>query len=270
MGCFNDTCAISGLPICYPEKVVAVVLASSEDKSDRCNFCYVTDEWRPIGFWFKGTYNDYGALENIEGDYLEEFMTVINYFTKGVVEVNWENFWDLNHEGELKTKSGKMMKTVYIKEGIFNDIMTNYKIYSWGSKIEWEDSIRIAFMEYKKTMKDLDEKFKEDKGFKFMFSREKMPHQLCQFNHILGGWNFVAKDMLSDEFEKGNETKFDAMVEHFIQFEKLSQFLDGIHKGWHPTFVRTQDSDTSPYKILISSMQKEMKKLEREEEEDEE
>lgn len=77
MGCWNETCGITQLPICYRDKVRMILIVKSElDTRVNSNVCYhyTTDLWMPFGLPLKGTYDEYGGLENIEKDIASDLL----------------------------------------------------------------------------------------------------------------------------------------------------------------------------------------------------
>lgn len=64
MGCWNKTCALTGLHIRHGEKVLVFVLEKNTDVTDRC---YTTSFWHPLIVPFYSEYNDYGGGENSSG-----------------------------------------------------------------------------------------------------------------------------------------------------------------------------------------------------------
>lgn len=73
MGCWNETCGISQMPICAGDKVRMFLIVESEHWHDVAQ-CYTTDLWRPFGLPLKGTYDEYGGIENIEQDALSDLL----------------------------------------------------------------------------------------------------------------------------------------------------------------------------------------------------
>lgn len=64
MGCYNETCILTNLPIRYKDKVVGIVLERTIASPE--SYINPDDEWRPIGFPVFGEYNEYGGIENIQ------------------------------------------------------------------------------------------------------------------------------------------------------------------------------------------------------------
>jgi len=68
MGCWNDTCFVTNLPVFHGDKVEVLFLRHSPVGDH--NYCYPDDEWTPYKFTFTGEYNDYGSVENCKGEAL--------------------------------------------------------------------------------------------------------------------------------------------------------------------------------------------------------
>ena len=62
MGCFNDVCRISGLPIAYTDEVVVYHII----ENGRADNCYPWSNYSLIGLPYIGKYNDYGGYEDID------------------------------------------------------------------------------------------------------------------------------------------------------------------------------------------------------------
>jgi hypothetical protein len=74
MGCWNETCGITQMPICAGDKVRMFLIVSNDYEGyDDCH-SYTTDLWRPFGLPLKGTYDEYGGIENLEEDALSDLL----------------------------------------------------------------------------------------------------------------------------------------------------------------------------------------------------
>ena len=80
MGCWNGSCMISGLSINVFDRVVAIPMILSDGK------------WLPVSLPFRGKYNDYGSLEDIdENIHTKDFF---NWFVKNAKKsLNYEDMW---------------------------------------------------------------------------------------------------------------------------------------------------------------------------------
>ena len=76
MGCWNETCGITQMPICAGDKVrmFFIVKNNYSDDSYDVAHSYTTDLWKPFGLPIKGTYDEYGRIENIEEDAMSDLL----------------------------------------------------------------------------------------------------------------------------------------------------------------------------------------------------
>lgn len=90
MGCWNETCFMSNLPIRHGDPVVAFITAQGSWEStkhrDRASFCYPGDEEEPISLPIRAQYNDYGSLEDWDKNNVAVLM-VENIFKTSFDEV---------------------------------------------------------------------------------------------------------------------------------------------------------------------------------------
>jgi hypothetical protein len=73
MGCWNETCGVSQMPICAGDKVRMFLIVECEHWNEAM-LHYSTDLWKPFGLPLKGTYDEYGCIENIEEDALSDLL----------------------------------------------------------------------------------------------------------------------------------------------------------------------------------------------------
>lgn len=87
MGCWNETCGLTQMPICGgdPVRMFLIVENAYPRGSRDCCISYGTELWRPFGLPLKGTYDEYGRLENIEEDCMSDFL--LESLREMVVEV---------------------------------------------------------------------------------------------------------------------------------------------------------------------------------------
>lgn len=64
MGCWNETCAITNLPIKWGDRTVGILLKNTYTQYDQ-NGVYPDDVRGPVGFPLFGEYDDYGGLEKV-------------------------------------------------------------------------------------------------------------------------------------------------------------------------------------------------------------
>ena len=85
MGCWNETCGLTNLPIFYGEKTCAVII---EELRPYNKSCLSAENWCPIGPAIWGNYSGYGYIEDIPDE--EE---VKNFYRQGM-EKNGAKFVD--------------------------------------------------------------------------------------------------------------------------------------------------------------------------------
>lgn len=129
MGCWNGTCGITSLPIKWGEKVYALLLV---DTGSFPNVRYYADDNAVmLGFPFKGEYDDYGCLENIEiKDYVWDFILKQNYIIK-------------DNKGNEKEFVPEDM------EQLIREIETLYVISKQREIVPKDDSYEFQFIEKK-------------------------------------------------------------------------------------------------------------------------
>lgn len=73
MGCWNGTCGISRLPIRAGEPVYGIVIRPPAwamlwmpRETDISGYCYAHGMYYPLTLFFKGVYDDYGGIEDLE------------------------------------------------------------------------------------------------------------------------------------------------------------------------------------------------------------
>lgn len=66
MGCWNETCGISNLPILAGEKIRVFLLARGRaDSWKHGGTHYIDDLWMPLSMGIRAKYNDYGGVEEV-------------------------------------------------------------------------------------------------------------------------------------------------------------------------------------------------------------
>lgn len=168
MGSYNETCALSNLPIWEEDRVVAILVCSSPYMSGG-NVCNIADNMIPRSFIFRGEYVDCGELDNISFDdsiksvlSQELFKSVKDendnfmYSFQHVVYDNIDDFLRDVCAEEVFVKNSKLeynpekkahenvdkyfpLNIMYMHEGLFDCLMKemNSRIVYWEKDI-WE------------------------------------------------------------------------------------------------------------------------------------
>lgn len=86
MGCWNETCGVTQMPIEGGDPVRLFLLVESPRYRSEGGILYhSSDLWRPFGLPLKGTYDEYGRIENIQEDVLSDIL--LDALKEMVIEV---------------------------------------------------------------------------------------------------------------------------------------------------------------------------------------
>ncbi len=97
MGCWNETCGITNLPILSDQPVRLFLLVGVADVNEgHAGHCYSNDQWTPRFMAIKGKYDDYGGLEDIQEDWntrwiiseLRDAITEVRLRTAGTINID--------------------------------------------------------------------------------------------------------------------------------------------------------------------------------------
>lgn len=80
MGCWNETCNLSHLQICYGDKVKLLLLYEIKTNT---HTCYYNDNYASLCLPMEGEYDDYGGVENVKvTDYTLKFLSNLKLLSK--------------------------------------------------------------------------------------------------------------------------------------------------------------------------------------------
>jgi len=130
MGCWNGTCGISQMAIRSGEPTIGFLMVRNPgDKWSANGHCYPTAYWCPLSLHIEGTYNDYGAIDNVdENDWNVE--VAHKYIVENMIEqdvgenkyhdiavkkddIGWKNLSEAMHEDRIELSIGTMYKQFY-------------------------------------------------------------------------------------------------------------------------------------------------------------
>lgn len=135
MGCWNETCGISHLPITGTSKVVEIILIENNKHTFSRGSCEVMDRFTPLFLPIYGESDDYGGLEKIEKNIITEKLVEIISTENPKKEITCIE--DINENIEkLKFKDrnlGRMyiLREIYnrLTEGIISEYSRDVNIY---------------------------------------------------------------------------------------------------------------------------------------------
>lgn len=156
MGSWNHTCAITNLPI-YSGEPVYVLLLQEGAGYDKFvgSHCYANNYYTPLPLCFEGEANEYGAVEDCHGDYLE---TILGCVKEKLIEfdlgenkyhdiaVKKDGFdvnmlFEADHESRLyvqcheydqeKKRAPRRLTHIVIRKEVVDTLLEKYKANFW-------------------------------------------------------------------------------------------------------------------------------------------
>lgn len=86
MGCWNETCGITQMPIHTGDPVVLMFLTKVDSSTENHNgFCHANHVWTPKFLPVFGKYDDYGGLEDIEENWNTQY--IVEQLTSELMQV---------------------------------------------------------------------------------------------------------------------------------------------------------------------------------------
>jgi len=139
MGCWNNTCSLSGLPIREYDKVNFVIIANRPSMPTASGFCYSDGYAIPVSFVMTGEYDDYGGVKEVEDDLASKLF--LKWFSEGVKDgsltVVDDDYYKLNTDATIEqilTVFERDLVT-YNTELYSKDISVNVGINMWHKSI---------------------------------------------------------------------------------------------------------------------------------------
>lgn len=280
MGCWNATCSVSNLPIFYGDKIVLIPLMKVKDKTS-FNTCYATDNFVPFAFPIFGRYDEYGGIEEIISDELNETLlrsyeywyTHDESFTKensriNISEKTFEQFVNdviCCNEGICIKMNTGLHKNDMVE---INYIMVHYDLYltllnDVGSRIPYDCSTcyqQALFNSFKNKIqkcKDMVNSYDElivklpDKKAYFEAVRESeivdKANDVFSYGIFLNpsrrGWTTVMKKLVED-FDEDTLKKV-------VNQTLFTQALSFLRKGYHcDSGAGSQSQETHIHRLL--------------------
>lgn len=142
MGCWNETCMLTDLPIYEGETVGAVLLIK---KNNMGKTYYPNDMWEPISPIIYGTYNGYGEITDIDLDTQRQILDIFR-------------FAEQNNRAKFVTRQDELPEKPYHlfleSDTTLNEILGMAKddglylqIRKFSDKLEWNTyQVSIAFL----------------------------------------------------------------------------------------------------------------------------
>jgi len=252
MGCWSETCMLTNLPIRYGEEVYGFIIGNCP--AMHTSYCSPADIWRPLGFFFEGEYDDYGRIHNIKNTKMMDYN--IQFIKKYLIEVPAENkycnsllketfdltsFWKGEHDDKLSiahiTKQYVFgLKVVMIKKSALDNLMKEWDSYEFYNReisktetISLTDHIKSVIAELKKILEtpDPENKYMAKHNFGNLVERG-----IFRDYFYYNFWG--VKDLFEKAIEEKDDVLYNELVQQYLVFGKLSDFLDHSRKIWSP------------------------------------
>lgn len=204
MGCWNGSCAMTGLPVHHGDPVRVFLLVEREFHGSHC---YNDAYWAPMHYHFKGEYNDYGAVEECTGEMIPFILDIIKrnlvemeqgdneYHDIPVKadEMDLELLFEADHEHRLKLKSpyrgfgGKTefsVSHIIIHEYVFQQMLDRFQLDTWNNgEIKYADIVAEG-MKYIESQKGQAKPI-EEKLVTMFIDAGKTREEAIEMCHIL-------------------------------------------------------------------------------------
>lgn len=259
MGCWNESCMISHLPIFYGEDVYGFLLL--EYPFDQ-QFCYATGRYSPIAVVL-GKYDDYGGIEEIENEaimapVIQDFLVKSGFTFDGkpIDELEFKELFSTNGQLQQKkwrasqrneTKTARVLIKASVLDHLLKDYRENYghlhaRYLSDMGKI-W-DSLKEALVVFAPPKGDgaamaaYLKATSERENIEFLF------HDVIRTNtSTVTGCHW-------DSYPETMRGSKDLFVSYFLLLFESTDVLNYLRMSWHvPSGSGSQDS----YNELFSS-----------------
>lgn len=129
MGCWNETCMLSHLPIMIGDAIKTIILIKRNNEPCSENV-YFDDGYTPLTFPFDATYNDYGGVENVAlSDYSLIQIASTKLFAKDNTPYDFtsvEQLVDDINQTDIYTKTAmgmRKLECVYIHKKLYDTLI---------------------------------------------------------------------------------------------------------------------------------------------------
>lgn len=270
MGSWNATCAITNLPIFYGEEVYVFLLQAKPIPTSKC---YPDFLYGVLPIHFKGTYNDYGAVENCKGPLLNTLMNIVktnlvemplsDYDNVGVTKsnLNIKTLFEFDHSRTLFVNEYKKVALTHIqiKKHVLDTIIQEYKVTIYNTKYDRDmpyggdnigfisvgyDYVYDAVSKYIMSLQEdvLNQNYKWTTQEKF-FTMDNMRHGLITTPYRL------LISFLNGELEGVSINDF---THHNVVDYILNKYMEDCRGVWTPSSgAGSQDSSTTAQELRV-------------------
>lgn len=240
MGCYNETCMLSGLPILEGDACTAVFLIQSTDHQTGC---YPCEAWMPV-LVINGTYDGYGGICPEENRDAEKLLGCLAAQIDGN-PLSPDN--DCTTVKDLPYSKTMDVRRVFLRKDVQNLAMENIKANHNIPAIsemhkELQNTARTFAALFKKPVSlQTPDEIKEE--------GRCSSHILEILNHVFDHCtNVRAKNMILRMIG----TWPDAMSDMVRQITELNLLLSALRRAWHiPSGAGSQESAEPAQKLFL-------------------
>lgn len=281
MGCWNHSCAVTGLPIFVGEEVEVIIL-TSENNPDASSRCYPNSYHTPIPLTFHGRYNDYGAVEECDGVALpflinairerlfemEEGENEYHDIPAKRDEFNVDKLFELDHENRLMITNYKMqsdmrdaipLKHIVVRKNVYDTIVAKYKLEYWDREDQKTkfNQLKDVVLQYDEFLKDIDEAMNIDEILFAYRVREcigkTVVGELLSFRGMATfGFNrlITPNEVIVNMCKTHNARDVKEFMDNVVRFALFTLFMSDTRRSWCVSSgVGSQNDDTNSHEM---------------------
>lgn len=286
MGCFNDTCFLTNLPISHRDEVVAFFLVPNPyyEAANRCAYIHTTAQFTVLPIVLTGRYNDEGGMDHpktaISEFLLEELQKVLDPKAFPAGRVSFEAMFEAEHNENLFIESrhaGSLpLRHIFIRKQVLASLISTFEV----TYIRFDaDGARSRITQtFQQVVKEIPEFFSQYQRFKTELPEPLTATSTLQSASKVWGW---VNDQLTARFGSLGilgPGKNSASVTHcelsarnlfytslnleeeisrgvltdWLLVEWLNLFLEETYRTWTPPLFGSQIADTEACRFLAS------------------
>ena len=235
MGCWNETCLMSNLPIMAGEKVAMMLLSNRFADVNYGPTGVLTehdDVWAPICFPIIGEYDDYGGIENVKetefhDKYFKSYVPFYTYDYRNNTYTKYEyttfqEFCDSVTREGLYVKSYKDESYVFVEHAFIHYELYENLYFEVGSRKPYGKDMPYAECVRRKIKKSLEKYFSlnEERRQYETFLRFYDPYSTGYYNPL----NYVVKQT--------KECPGEEIIEEMVRYIVWKQVMTKARQGY--------------------------------------
>lgn len=221
MGCWNETDALTKLPILEGDEIVLFVLGSAPERFFTADRYLREESWQPIGLPFYGTYDDYGSID-LDPEKVDYHNGVLKGFEgSATAETPADLLESISHGKIGSTWHGGVYSTMSVRrEG-------------WEAMLEVVANRRARYgspMTYREHIEDILDRYSDLKKGTDPYSAESfVKGQMIIDDLFISGFWHPLSHYFTDGINAENK-------ENVVRLILTNRLLSSLRLGWTPQF----------------------------------